>query len=308
MALFNHVLVVIDPSQQEQKALSRAVEIARLTHCHLTVFLSIYDLSYEMTTMLSGEEREAMRLAVMADKRDWIDELMARYIPSGMAFNVTVEVVWHNRPFEAIIEHAKQGDYDLIVKATHPHDSLKALIFTPTDWHLLRKAPCAVLLVKEHAWPMHGKVLACINAGSQKDYHLQLNDRLIKVGSQMAALLEAELHCVNAYPGTPIQVAIEIPEFNAMEYSEKMLHHHQDALHRLAQHYSIAPNACHIKEGLPEDVIPRVAEQLDAEMVVIGTIGRTGLSAAIIGNTAEYVIDRLNCDVLALRNPLAPSV
>ena len=52
---------------------------------------------------------------------------------------------------------------------------------------------------------------------------------------------------------------------------------------------------------MPEDVIPRVAESLDAEMLVIGTIGRTGLSAAIIGNTAEHVIDRLDCDVLAIK-------
>jgi len=52
---------------------------------------------------------------------------------------------------------------------------------------------------------------------------------------------------------------------------------------------------------MPEDVIPRVATALDAEMVIIGTIGRTGLSAAIIGNTAEHVIDRLDCDVLALK-------
>ena len=47
--------------------------------------------------------------------------------------------------------------------------------------------------------------------------------------------------------------------------------------------------------------LPKLAQQLDAEMVVIGTIGRTGLSAAIIGNTAEHVIDRLDCDVLAVK-------
>jgi len=35
--------------------------------------------------------------------------------------------------------------------------------------------------------------------------------------------------------------------------------------------------------------------------VVIGTIGRTGLSAAFIGNTAEHVIDRLHCDLLAVK-------
>jgi universal stress protein E len=57
----------------------------------------------------------------------------------------------------------------------------------------------------------------------------------------------------------------------------------------------------HVQEGMPEDVIPALAAQLDAEMVVIGTIGRTGLSAAIIGNTAEHVIDRLDCDVLAVK-------
>jgi universal stress protein E len=35
--------------------------------------------------------------------------------------------------------------------------------------------------------------------------------------------------------------------------------------------------------------------------VVIGTVGRTGLSAALVGNTAEHVIDSLDCDVLALK-------
>ncbi len=36
-------------------------------------------------------------------------------------------------------------------------------------------------------------------------------------------------------------------------------------------------------------------------MVILGTTGRTGLSAVFIGNTAEHVIDKINCDVLALK-------
>jgi len=56
-----------------------------------------------------------------------------------------------------------------------------------------------------------------------------------------------------------------------------------------------------VKEGLPEDVIPELAEQLDAELVVLGTVGRTGFSAALIGNTAEHVIDSVNCDLLAVK-------
>ena len=47
-----------------------------------------------------------------------------------------------------------------------------------------------------------------------------------------------------------------------------------------------------VKEGLPEKVIPQVAETLDAELVVIGTVGRVGISA-LIGNTAEHVMTNL---------------
>jgi len=77
--------------------------------------------------------------------------------------------------------------------------------------------------------------------------------------------------------------------------------HHVDAVAALAEQFDIAAENRHVKEGMPEDVLPEVAKILDAEMVIIGTIGRTGLSAAIIGNTAEHVIDRLDCDVLAIK-------
>ena len=68
-----------------------------------------------------------------------------------------------------------------------------------------------------------------------------------------------------------------------------------------ASKYDIGQSHTHVNEGLPEDVIQALSVELDAELVILGTIGRTGLSAALIGNTAEHVIDRLNCDVLALK-------
>ena len=35
--------------------------------------------------------------------------------------------------------------------------------------------------------------------------------------------------------------------------------------------------------------------------MVLGIIGRTGISAAFLGNTAEHVIDHLKCDLLAVK-------
>lgn len=299
MATFQDVLVVLDPTTESQKALDRALELAEHTACRITAFLSIYDFSYEMTTMLSGDERESMRLAVMKDREIWIDSLLSN--ARDKAIECTTQVVWHNRPFEAIVETVAEHGYDLVIKGTHDHDVLKSMIFTPTDWNILRKCPCPVLLVKDHAWPEHGQVLAAVNAGSEQPHHKALNANIIKQAQAVARMLHGQVHLVNAFPGTPIHVAIEIPEFNPTEYNDSMRHHHQHAVRALAEIHDIAVENCHVLEGMPEDVIPKVAKEIDAEIVIIGTIGRTGLSAAIIGNTAEHVIDQLDCDILALK-------
>ena len=298
MNTIKKILAVIDPSKEEQIALNRSFELARKSGGQITAFLSIYDFSYEMTTMLSREERDAMRDAVISDRKVWISSLIDKHDA-----NITVDtlVVWHNRPFESIVETVLDRDYDIVIKGTHQHDTLKSVIFTPTDWHLIRKCPVPLLLVKDHEWPAGGQILAAVNASSEEETHQALNHTILHDAAFLAELIEGNLNLVNAYPGTPVNIAIEIPEFNAGQYTQSVKEHHVKATHKLADKYQIPTSQCHIKEGLPEDVLPQVANQLDAELVVMGTVGRTGISAALIGNTAEHVIDCLNCDLLALK-------
>ena len=106
---------------------------------------------------------------------------------------------------------------------------------------------------------------------------------------------------VNSYPSTPLNIAIEVPEFDPDTYHYAVKNHHLKEMRSHALKYGIPENKCVVREGLPEKVIPQVAKTLDAELVVIGTVGRVGISAALIGNTAEHVIDELNCDVLAIK-------
>lgn len=299
MEKYQNLLVVIDPTQESQKALARAIELARKNQAKITAFLSIFDFSYEMTTMLSSEERESMRGSVIESRTQWINDIIGDFNTAGLA--IDVKVVWHNRPFEAIIDQVESHQFDLVIKGTHEHDKLKAVIFTPTDWHILRKCPCPVLLVKEHLWPENGNILAAINVGSDEAEHVALNDKITEEAKNLANIINANANLVNSFPGTPVNIAIEIPEFNAMEYNDNVKNHHQEAMVAHANKFGIDEAHTFVKEGLPEDVIESMANELDAELVILGTVGRTGISAALIGNTAEHVIDRLNCDVLALK-------
>lgn len=296
MESYQNILVVIDPTTEEQKALARACILAKHSGAKVTAFLSIYDFSYEMTTMLSGEEREVMRATVVKGRENWLTDLAEDF-----DCDIQTKVVWHNRPFEAILSEVRDNAFDVVIKSTHAHPTLQSVIFTPTDWHLIRKCWVPLLLVKEHTWPDNGHILAAVNAGSEEEEHQSLNNKISEEAINLATLINADVHFVNSYPGTPINIAIEIPEFDANEYNDAMKQHHVDVMKEHGNKFDITGEYLHVEEGLPEDVIEKVANQIDAELVILGTIGRTGLSAVLIGNTAEHVIDRLNCDLLALK-------
>ena len=308
METIKRIIAVIDPTKDDQNALARSIDLANKSGASITAFMTVYDFSYEMTTMLSGDEREAMRKAVLKDRELWLKDLVSPY----QNMNIDTQVIWHNRPYEAIINTVINDKFDLVIKGTHQHGTLKSVIFTPTDWHLVRKCPTPVLFVKDMTWPAHGNILAAVNAVSENEQHLSLNKRIIKDAQFLCDLAGAKLNLVNAYPATPVNIAIEIPEFNPGLYNESVKKHHHEATNELANEFNLTSEQCFIEEGLPEDVIPDVAKRLNSELVVIGTVGRTGLSAALVGNTAEHVIDSLDCDVLALKpdgyvSPLAES-
>ena len=109
-----------------------------------------------------------------------------------------------------------------------------------------------------------------------------------------------------------MNVTIELPEFDAATYTDAVRGQHLISMKALRQKHSIDEDNTFCVEGMPEDVIPNVANELDAELVILGTTGRVGLSAIFIGNTAEHTIDKLNCDLLAIKPdgyicPLTPT-
>ncbi|ORM72529.1 universal stress protein UspE [Pantoea wallisii] len=300
MSRYQNILVAIDAQQDDQPALRRAVYLNQRIGGKIKAFLPIYDFSYEMTTLLSPDERANMRKGVISQRTEWIREQAHAYIEAGV--EIEIKVVWHNRPFEAIIQEVLAHQHDLVLKMAHQHDRLEAVIFTPTDWHLLRKCPCPVWMVKDQPWPEGGKAVVAVNLASEEPHHDELNQKLIRETSRLAEMVNhTEVHLVGAYPITPINIAIELPDFDPSVYNDAIRGQHLVAMKALRQKFSISEEFTHVAKGLPEEVIPDIASHLDAGIVVLGTIGRTGLSAAFLGNTAEQVIDHLRCDLLAIK-------
>ena len=57
----------------------------------------------------------------------------------------------------------------------------------------------------------------------------------------------------------------------------------------------------HLLKGWPRTVIPDFVNKAKADLVVMGTVGRTGVPEFIMGNTAETILNHINCSVLAIK-------
>jgi len=301
MLRYRNILVYIDPTQEHQPALKRAAEIAeKATDVSITLFLTCYDLTYEMTSLSSAEERETMQSLVIKENQAWLDTLAAPYLESGLT--IRSQILWHNRPFQAAIQLILKDGYDLLIKSTHPHSQLSAILFTPTDWNLLRKCPIPLLLVKADTWPENGNILCAIDCKSILDSeHHELSESILLGANDIASMVKSNIHIVNAYPSPPMNIMMELPEFDPIHYEDGLKKLHQETLNKYAEKYNINPENTHLQQGIAEDVISDVAKELDAALVILGTVGHSGLGATLLGHTAEQVIDKLNCDLLALK-------
>ena len=70
----------------------------------------------------------------------------------------------------------------------------------------------------------------------------------------------------------------------------------------LAQHdLSGVENRSHLVKGDPGEVTPALAREAPAQLIVTGTVGRTGIPGFFIGNTAETTLAAVDCSVLAVK-------
>jgi universal stress protein E len=120
-------------------------------------------------------------------------------------------------------------------------------------------------MVKDQPWPEGGKAVVAVNLASEEDYHNALNEKLVKETIQLAGQVNhTEVHLIGAYPVTPINIAIELPEFDPSVYNDAIRGQHLLAMKALRQKFSIDEKLTHVEKGLPEEVIPDLAEHLQA--------------------------------------------
>ncbi|WP_339490563.1 universal stress protein [Pseudomonas sp. EL_65y_Pfl2_R95] len=272
MQAIRSILVVVDPERPEGLALKRAKLIAGVTGSHLHLLVCSHK----------------------ADHSDLLGSLSDALVDEG--FSVSSNQAWRDNLHNTIIAEQQAEGCGLVIKQHLPDNPLKRALLTPDDWKLLRYCPSPVLMVKtERPWT-NGVVLAAVDVGNADYEHKALHAGIISHGFDIAGLANAKLHVISSHP-TPMLSAPD-PTFQLKETIEAR---YREACKEFQAEYDISEDRLHIAEGPADSLIPLTAHNLGAAVTVIGTVARTGISGALIGNTAEVVLDALESDVLVLK-------
>ncbi len=295
------ILAVIEPDITPREVVDRAAWLANLTGSTLELLLCDDDVGPLGDMIFISNEPRDIAEQIRAAQQEMLAEVAQPARDSGL--EVATGILDARPIADGIVHIALDRNPRYVVKATQYHSSAERAILLDTDWQLIRNCPFPLWLVKPRPIAKKPVVIAAVDPMHADDEQALLDGVIIEHGKEIAERAGGELHLLHAYQpisgvGAAARLNFKPVRLSVEEISEKMEREHRTRLDALAAKHGIAPDRTHQLPGSPRDLLPYVARDWNADLVVMGALAR-GRKA--IGRTAERVLDHLPCDVLILR-------
>ena len=298
---FKNILFPTDFTSHARSALKYAAAFAREEGGRV-VLLSVQSASVPPNLMTMPEH-------VLQDPdSEWLRQLrgqVAELLSDPLFDGLEVEpVIVKGEPAAEIAKAVRDYRIDLVTVVTHGRGGLARALFGSTAEEIIAEAPCPVLTIRP---PQHDFV-------EHRDHatDIRLNRILLatnfrpssiaatSLAREMAAAHNAELHAVYVIGDYFEQISVMFPEGGKSALSRM-----RDEVKRRMESFAGEGNGSvktHISEGRPYAEIVRIAAEIDADLIVIGTTVHASLfgGAPALGSEIERVVRNAPCPVLCV--------
>ncbi|MEO1084282.1 MAG: universal stress protein [Acidobacteriota bacterium] len=220
------------------------------------------------------------------------------------------------RPVE-IIREVFEFEADFVIKVSEGGDYRES-VARSTDAQLLRQCPCPVWITRPREHSPYRRVFAAIDPqGETLGRDSSLDDRILEWAIQICRADQAELTVVNVWDMADEGVLLGWGHTPAEEMerlvAKAKANQEQRVNDLLEKHdFSGLKHNLELVKGRPPEVLPGAIYRGRADLLVMGTVARTGIAGFFIGNTAERVIPQLSCAIFAIKpegftSPIGPS-
>jgi universal stress protein E len=287
---FQRILVGVDLSLAGDRATpgcARAVEQALLLAARSGAALEFLHSTWADL----HEENQAIRPGPSAEGLRALEALVERARAASLSARLTLV---RDRAWLEIVRAAQRGEADLVLVARRNQAGTGLGSVTKK---LMRKCPCPVWVVKPDG---RNEPLVLVAATDLTP----VGNQAVELAAELARMFAAALEVVHAWP-LPLAVPV-LPELDVPAQSRMDVEQHEraararfeQALAGLALGVEVRP---HLVCGAPSIAIQEVVERREADLLVMGSVSRSGIAGLLLGNTAERLLDRVQCSIVTIK-------
>ncbi len=300
MGFFKNILVHADGRNECRDLITCAVELAEQQEARLKLVDVVPKAPWPSSALTGNMDRFLDQLTDAKQTR--LQQLAAEFQSDTLA--VTHRVLQAPTSV-AIIREAILGEHDLVIKAVKGAESQRSGFFGTSARRLLRKCPMPLLLVKPDFTGPFSHIVAAVDATSEHERDVALNGEIIQMAKHLCADTAGPhlLHAWSLYGASILKEHMRPEEL--AEAVEKTEQHAQRCIDQLVAKYHLneAQELVHLIQGDPINVIPGFVAETNPDLLVMGTVGRSGVAGLLMGNTAEQILESIACSVLAVKPP-----
>lgn len=298
MKCFKNILVGIDLSQTDRlvsselpppsaEAVERALWLAKLNSARLTFFYAL-DISAAAQRMI--EEEDGGEETVLGEARAVLKELVERAVAEGVIADAEVRF---GKSWLELIRQVLQHEHDLVVAGTRHHGALHGVLMGSTGTKLLRKCPCPVWITQPQPEREIRSILVAHDLRPVGDLAMELGCTMAELhGAQLHVLHSLEISGMDeAFPARALPNNLVKLRADAEQYINRQLAGYEFAKPPQV-HIEMEAKGLAILDHLDKDAI---------QLLVMGTIGRGGIAGFFVGSTAERLLPRIPCSILAVK-------
>lgn len=297
---FKNILLYAPPEIPVEPAMRYAIRLATRNEGAITVVDCVEPAPTVVKKLLPASWN--LETVVSHDRQSRLDQLANEL--SAWEVPVTTKVLV-GRPAVEITREVLHSGQDLIIKtAQGALNHKEEAFFGTTAIRLMRICPCPVCVVDPAEDDRFDRILAAIDPQTDEPEHCELNKKILELAVSLAEREEGQLDILatwSAFAESILHVKMSDEEVSA--YIDASRSAAQQRLDKLLVSFGsrIDPQRVHLLHGDPERVILDFTLQRKIDMLVMGTVGRHGLSGILMGNTAEMIIHKVRCSVLAVK-------
>lgn len=305
MKRFKNILIVVSDKGSEKEhpknnpAIARGVALAKKNNARLTL-MDVISPPERAISEYKGIIKPEELTQMLVTQREKALGKMAEQLGNNIDVNVKVAT---GRDFIEIVRQVILEKQDLLIKVANDHPDS----FDSSDFHLMRKCPQPVWLLKPKDQGKSQKVLAAVDLGLESyEEGRALNTLIMDLATSLAKWENSELHalsCWSLYGENALRNSafLNMSEDKLVTLLHKEEQANRDRLDALTARYEGHEIHTHLIKGDPVDCIPAFARKKGIEIVVMGTVARSGIPGLLIGNTAETILHLIDSSVITLK-------